>query len=397
MDATRLPATGRLGRHGAALLTGAAFLALWLLDLLTARPYGVPLLLAAGAAVALVALLPAPRGRRVPVEGRAAAAVLLSGATTLFLALRGGTVGFGMGEVLVLLTLLTRTARRGRAGPLALGLCLLLAAAVATAPLRMGHASERTSLAFLLTLAAGGAAALGWYLRTLDERRTWAVGEVRERERLRLARDLHDFVAHHVTGMVVQAQAARIVRESSPEQLDPLLRSIEAAGNETLDSMHRLVRVLREDGAATVRPGDLLAELGLLVARSGRDGHGPAARLTVSARARTAVLDPEVETTVHRVVQESLTNVGRHAPDAATVEVEVDAEEAESGAAGVLRVTVSNGPGASARPPLIGRRGGFGLIGLRERVEAVGGALRAGPLPTGGWRLTATLPVRGRT
>jgi signal transduction histidine kinase len=132
---------------------------------------------------------------------------------------------------------------------------------------------------------------------------------------MELARDLHDFIAHHVTGMVVQADAARAVLQIAPDQIDPILGNIRKAGMETLDSMRRLVRVLREEENRTLRPGELFAQLATMVSGFSANGEQDAS-LQLGAAARAAKLAPEVETSVQRVVQEALTNVRRHAPGA---------------------------------------------------------------------------------
>ncbi|MEU7577323.1 histidine kinase [Streptomyces sp. NPDC041068] len=372
------PARTRLGRP---LLFAVPAAFLWIGDLVSSRPDGPWATLVSGPLAVAVLLM-----RRGPgIEVRAAVATAGSAALTLGLYLASATGTWGLLESFALLALLTVTARTARL-PAAYVLCPLLALAVAVLPVRTGIHSDAETFAFILTVAAGGALALGGYLRSLDNRRALAVTATQEEERRRIARDLHDFVAHHVTGIVVQAQAARAIREVAPEQLDPLLAGIEKAGGETLDSMRRLVHVLRAEPGATTRPDDLLAELASLVAAA----HGGAATLEVTARARAAALAPEVETAVHRVVQEALTNVTRHAPGATDIRVRIATE------AGELVVEVVNGPAGQRRsgdrtPP--GGHGGLGLIGLRERVAAVGGGLDAGPLPDGGWRVRATLPV----
>ncbi|MFE0174586.1 sensor histidine kinase [Streptomyces sp. NPDC059002] len=369
------------GRTGRALLFGVPVLLLWLLDLVPSRPDGSWLPLVSGPLAVAVLLV-----RRGPgIEVRAAAAALASGALTLGVTLGHVDVSsWGLLESFALLALLTVTARTARL-PAAYVLCTLLALAIAVAPIRLGVQSEAETFAFVLTVAVGGALALGGYLRSLDGRRALAVTATQEEERRRIARDLHDFVAHHVTGIVVQAQAARAIRETSPEQLDPLLARIEKAGTETLDSMRRLVHVLRAEPGATTRPADLLTELSALVA-----AHGDAATLQITSQARATALAPEVETSVHRVVQEALTNVTRHAPGATDVRVHLSTH------GGQLLVDVSNGPSAQGRSPdrtPPGGHGGLGLIGLRERVEAVGGTFDAGPRPDGGWRLRAAFPA----
>ncbi|MFE3652293.1 sensor histidine kinase [Streptomyces sp. NPDC059122] len=320
---------------------------------------------------------------------RSAVAAAGSWAVTVALALvpgRSAAGTWGLPETGALLGLLVLTARRVEPPRVAVVLCAALGTAVVAAPLRLWHRGEFVNFAFLLTLAVGAALGLGCYLRALDARRARAVVAVREGERRELARDLHDFVAHHVTGIVIQAQAARTIRETAPERVDTMLLGIEKAGLETLDSMRRLVRVLREEEGRAVRPGELYAALAELAADFSRGG-GPDATVRIGAAARRARLAPEVETSVQRAVQEALTNVRRHASGASTVAVRAALRT------GQLAVEVSNGPSAEHAAAPAGGRGGFGLVGLRERAEAVGGSLTAGPTPEGGWQLTATFPV----
>ena len=295
-------------------------------------------------------------------------------------------IGWGELESLCLLLMLVLTCRWVRRPRAAVLTGAGLAAAVVAAPARMAN-PDSLPTAFVLTFAVGGAVGLSCYLRLRDWRRARTLESVRQGERMELARDLHDFVAHHVTGIIVQANAARAIRETAPEQLDPILDNIQRAGSETLESMRRLVRVLREVDDGPRRSGELATELAKLVSGfCGEDEQD--ARLSVAAPARTARLAPEVETSVHRLVQEALTNVRRHAPGA-VVDVRVNAEDRR------LRVEVCNTPPTEARAPApVGGRGGFGLAGLRERVEAVEGTLETGGLPDGGWRVAGTFPVR---
>lgn len=208
---------------------------------------------APGLVAAVVLLLP---GRPPALTWGAGAAVLVSWAITLALltSVAPTFAGWGLLETLCLLLLLVRTAKDVSEPWQAAMLGTALGVAVIAAPMRLNE-DGNVVFSFLLTFPTGGAVALGCYLRSLDDRRRRAVADTRQSERLELARELHDFVAHHVTGIVVQAQAARAIRESAPEQVDPLLRRIEQAGSETLQSMRKLVRVLREDDARTVRPG----------------------------------------------------------------------------------------------------------------------------------------------
>jgi len=364
--------------------------------------------------LAAVALLWPDRPPRLP--WRAGAAALASAAVTgsQLAAVQPEFSDWGLLETLCLLLLLVRVLREVPPAWAASALGAALGLAALAAPVRLA-APDGPLFSFLLTFLVGGAVGLGCYLRALDGRRRRAVAEVRQSERLALARELHDFVAHHVTGIVVQAQAARTVRGIAPEQVDELLAGIEQAGAETLESMRKLVRVLREDGDGAVRPGDLFAELAELVAAfAERDAP---ATLQVSAEARRVRPEPEVQTTVRNVVREALTNVRRHAPGTPSVSVRVSLVPAGgeargeagdgplpdgdpgTGPGGVrrLRVEVHNTPPPRHSPPPaepLGGRGGLGLVGLAERTEAVGGTLRAHRAEDSGWTVTAAFPVR---
>jgi len=232
---------------------------------------------------------------------------------------------------------------------------------------------------------------VGLALRLLDYRRSTTAESVRRDERLELARELHDVVAHHITGIVVQAQAARIVGRRDPERLDDALAGIEAAGAEALTAMRRVVGLLRDtdDAATTYSLGPTGPEqLRALVSRF--EGHGPRVRLDLPGG--QAAWPPEVGSTVFRVVQESLTNIARHAPHARTASVEVEAVPADRPDSVTVRITDDAANAHTPRLP----RGGFGLVGMRERVEALGGSLSAGPEPRGGWCVTARIPFSAR-
>ncbi|MFK0290157.1 sensor histidine kinase [Streptomyces sp. NPDC090442] len=391
-----LPRRARWTATGALSLLLVLF---WLADWasvqpLTGYPHTVADFVPLATAPFFAALLLVPH-RRLTVPRRAALAAAGSWAVTLALVAlptRSAAGTWGLPESVALLGILLVTARRAEPPRAAVVLCVALGTAVVGGPLRMRYYGDLVNYAFVLTLAVGAVLGLGVYLRALDARRARAVAAVRQGERLELARDLHDFVAHHVTGIVVQAQAARTIRATAPEQVDAMLCGIERAGLETLDSMRRLVRVLREDEGRGVRPGELYATLAELAADFSRRG-GPDVTVRIAADARRARLAPEVETSVQRAVQEALTNVRRHAPGATTVAIRAALPSPQS----QLTVEVRNGPsGERGATAPAGGRGGFGLVGLRERAEAVGGALTAGPTPEGGWQLTASFPVLGQ-
>lgn len=232
-----------------------------------------------------------------------------------------------------------------------------------------------------------GALAVGAWLRSLDRRHDAALETVRRHERLELARELHDLVAHHVTGMVVQAQAASFANKDDPEPLLAALASIEVAGSETLTAIRRLVGLLRDpDDTAGVSTAP--EPIDQLVERFGR--HGPAVDLRLPTDLTANTWPREVATTVYRVVQEALTNVARHAPDARSVAVTVTHDD--PGCVGVEVTNDGPAPPHSARAP-----SGYGLVGMRERVEALGGQLHAGPLADTGWGVHASLPLPTRT
>jgi signal transduction histidine kinase len=223
-----------------------------------------------------------------------------------------------------------------------------------------------------------GAMTAGLGSRLLAERATTTAARVRQDERLELARELHDVVAHHVTGMVIQAQAAHVVAGRKPDAVATSLTGIEAAGAEALRAMRRVVGVLRDtEDAPPASAGP--ERLGDLVERFHRQG--PPARLRMTGD--DAGWPPEVTTTVHRIVREALTNTARHAPAAQEVTVTVDQDPA-----GVTVEVTDDGPAGR-----IAARGGYGLIGMRERVETLGGTLTAGPRPEAGWSVRATLPL----
>lgn len=284
-------------------------------------------------------------------------------------------------------------------GPsLALGLAVLIGSAVrALPPVRAGaiagagllviaaqFAAQRASSVATVAAAAWLVAlGVGLYLRTLDSRAKATALQVRRAERLELARELHDIVAHHITGMLIQAQAAQIVARRSPEDVPDSLAEIETAGSEAMLAMRRVVGLLRDtDDAAPASPGP--EGLSTLVERFGRQG--PKVRLSMPDD--DTEWPPEVTSTVYRIVQEALTNVLRHARHARLVDVTVD----RGTEAVTVEVTDDSPPNSARSHP----RGGYGLVGMRERIETLGGSLHAGPRPDTGWSVRAILPVPTR-
>ena len=239
------------------------------------------------------------------------------------------------------------------------------------------------------------AAAGGGYLRSLDQARARSVAEARRSQRLELARDLHDFVAHDVSEMLALAQAGRYVTEADGPAAEMFGR-IEHAALQALAAMDRTVHMLQDEPAAAAaatagvapdrRPQPTLADLPELADRFAA-AQGAAVRLDVDQQL-TERLPREISATAYRVAVEALTNVRRHAPGTGAVRVTV-----RRAAGPALEIAVSNEPGGA--PAGRERNSGLGLVQLTERVEALGGALTAGPLAQGGWQTSAVVPLHG--
>nr|WP_184486036.1 histidine kinase [Saccharopolyspora gloriosae] len=239
----------------------------------------------------------------------------------------------------------------------------------------------------LLALSVGS----GVYFRTRDGERTrtveTAVEQAQQAERLALARELHDVVAHHVTGIVVQAQAAQMVAAQKPEAAAEAMERIANSGTEALVAMRRLVASMRgaepagTSGATEQATTDLAADLTSLA-----EGAGPKVRLLLDIGRE---VPQEVARSALRLVQESLTNAGKHAPDATEILVSVRSPQEH------LHVRITdNGSGRRTAP--VGGSGGYGLVGMRERIELLGGRFSAGPGEGTGWRVEAWLPLAER-
>ncbi|WP_461056491.1 sensor histidine kinase [Streptomyces pseudoechinosporeus] len=360
-----------------------------------------PLLLGS-ALSAVAALLPWPRlgARGLPLAAGVAAAVSL-GATIAVYVIARWPVGedgivvedpYGFTEPAALLGLLLLTAWRGKpvwAGVVA-PVCI---AAIVLRPLAVKVDLGNVVVAFFFALAAAAALGIGLTVRLVLADRLRRESAVRMEQRAEFARDLHDFVAHHVTGIVIQAQGARTIAAKRPELVAPALGQIEQAGAEALKSMRAMVGMLREtapEGADEARDVALAPLAGIDEVRSLVEGFAPvgASQARLLTEGEFGDLPVEVVTTVHRVVMEALTNVRKHARDFTEVEVRL----VRSGDRVTVNVSDDGRPRAG-RQALQALGGGFGLQGLSERVGMVGGRVKAGPAPDGGWSTEATLPV----
>ena len=196
-------------------------------------------------------------------------------------------------------------------------------------------------------------------------------------ERERIARDLHDVVAHSLSVMVIQAQAAERVLEGEQTSAREALASIDATGRQALAEMRRLVGMLRER-EYTLSPQPGMGQLDLLLDQVRAAG----LPVEIETQGEPRPLAPGVDLAAYRIVQEALTNVLKHAgPASARVTVRYAAN-------GVELEVADDGVGAGDGPP-----GGHGLAGMRERVAVYGGALEAGSVNGRGFRVRATLPT----
>jgi signal transduction histidine kinase len=206
-------------------------------------------------------------------------------------------------------------------------------------------------------------------------------------ERLRIARELHDVVSHTIGVISVQAGVAAHLLARRPDKAADSLAAIRQASDEALGELHAMLGVLRErDGdaeAAPLTPAPGLAQLDALVAQAA----GAGIQVKVAVEGEPRLLPPAVDLACYRVVQESLTNVVRHA-GATRAEVTVTHHDGR-----VEVEVVDDGRGTAAGN---GAESAFGIPGMRERARALGGSLEAGPRPGGGFRVQASLPVGGQ-
>ncbi|MBP2586702.1 signal transduction histidine kinase [Streptomyces sp. PvR006] len=307
------------------------------------------------------------------------ACVLVAFGTVMALGLAsllGGAPSVGLDTMIYILVLVYALVRWGSGREIVIGLAVVaVAAAIGTVADYTGPADLIGGFA-ILAAAAGGAA---FRYRAESWRR--ALDQSRSEERVKLARELHDMVAHHVSAIAVQAQAGRATAGQRPEAALEALAVIEGEASRTLAEMRAMVRVLRDGAPAEYAPQPGVADLGSLARRA------PVPVVDVELPDDLAGLPTQVDAAVYRLAQEALTNALRHARNASRVEIKVVT------GAGRLRLRVTDDgqtdPGRSVNH-------GFGLVGMTERVQLLGGTLRAGPAPEGGWTVDAELPTEAR-
>nr|WP_238355006.1 histidine kinase [Kribbella sandramycini] len=341
--------------------------------ILEAPQPGEALYFASGFVVAALALLRRRYPERLAQLAAAAISVsLVCSAIGYLLQLEAPFAGDA--EALALFLLVGACCHRLLPRPAA-ALAVLGGLAVTAAPkLRYGDQEPALTIAIVWAMLWGAAVAIGLILRDSVARREAALAAARNRERLALARELHDLVAHHITGVVVRAQAAQVVGGDQE-----MLGEIEKAGAEALAAVRSLVTVLRSPEQAAPTAGGLAEAVETVV-----EGNELVTVRMAPGLAELPVAAVTVST-VHRVLLESLTNVRRHAPDARRIAVDLTAAD------GYLRVAIHN----DGVRPTRGRRtaDGYGLIGMRERIDALGGRLVAGEDGDRGWQVLAELPL----
>jgi signal transduction histidine kinase len=352
------PADKKIGGHPVPHVPPAAFLLVAAAGLVLAgrRRWPVQVLVLCTAAVSAYSLLGYVNGAALVAPAVAVYSVATSVRPRRAIAWSAAT----------LVVLLAVTAARNPGGPTAGGFYLIPALIAAPCFGGIAVASRRAFVASIADRAAHDAR------RQIDE------------ERLRIARELHDVVAHTMATINVQAAAAAHVAADRPEAALQALQSIKAASKEGLRELRAILNVLRQaDERDPTEPTHGVSRLDALIAGTCQAGL-PA---TLAVRGEAHPLAPAVDLAAYRIVQESLTNALRHAGPA-TAEVTLDY------AADELRIEITD-TGRGQPGDRVGDAPGHGIAGMRERAGSIGGTLAAGPRPAGGFCVLARLPLGG--
>jgi signal transduction histidine kinase len=289
----------------------------------------------------------------------------------------GGDGVAGLNTMMYVLLLPYSLVRWGSGREIVLGLAVILVA------LGLGLAADYTGV---VEAVAGSVfllfpATLGADVRYLAATRLRELEEVKLRERGLLARELHDTVAHHVSAIVISAQAGRTLATSHPEAAADALAVIEREASRTLTEMRLMVGAMRGGGEPDLAPQRGVADLAGLARNS-----GASPRVAVQLAGDLEDLRPSLGAALYRLAQESITNAVRHARHATRIDVHVVGDD------DVVRLTVTDD--GDAGPTGQGPRG-YGLVGMTERVTLLGGTLEAGPADGRGWTVNAVLPRTG--
>lgn len=304
-------------------------------------------------------------------------------------------------EIIGMLLLMLAVGLRERPRTLVAVWTLTFAASVALRSIAPGRSSAvwvaLVVIGGVLMLLGGALRGRGDARRALAEQETISEAERARRtlleERARIARELHDVVAHHMSVITVQADSAPYRIAGLPPGASEEFAAIASTARESLTEMRRLLGVLRSEDTGEEPGGERAPQPGVsripqLVEATVRSGQPVELTVGPEVAAAAAALPQAVDLSAYRIVQEALANVVRHAPGARTrVSVSVSAES--------LMVLVVNDAAAEPDAPLESSGTGHGLVGMRERVRLVGGSLDTGPLPEGGYRVAARLPFTG--
>lgn len=291
--------------------------------------------------------------------------------------------------ITMLVAIYSATASGSRNGRWAAGAIGIFSTSVSVFFDEGGADASSLIYATLVGVAAWGAGMVVWQrdrhvtqLRGETERlareRDEAARRAVEEERARVARELHDIIAHSVSVMRIQAAAAEEVFDDKPERAREALHSIQVTGRQALTDMRRLLVLLRADeGEAPLSPQPAVEDLSTLVEQARRAG----LPVTLTVNGDERPLPAVIQLSIYRIVQESLTNALKHAGPA-EAKIGLDYRDRE-----ITVEVIDNGRG-----PTEGS-GGHGLLGMRERVALVGGRLEAGAGPSGGFVIRACLPI----
>lgn len=373
----------------------------------SARTIGYALLLRLLLAAAIFLSVGLRRRRPVPAYG-----VLLVTATLSHDSLQPASILAMLASAYVLYTVANASSRRTGAAALVLGLVTTVALTV----FGTGFPAHRA-----VFLPAAFELVISWMIGYATRQRRLYADMLREQaassavaeERLRIARELHDVVAHSMSVIAVQAGFGQYVIDSSPSGAREALGAIQSTSRDALDEMRRMLGVLRQqDTAASGTPA--LAPLAPLAPEPGIDGldrliertSGTGVRVCLQHFGTPRELPAGIGLSAYRIVQEALTNVVKHAggdarcvvhirytDEALGIDVTDDGGAGPATADGTPAARLTPGAAAVAGAPVITGTG-HGIIGMRERVHLCGGEFSAGPLPDGGFTVTATLPLR---
>ncbi|HEY3502586.1 MAG TPA: sensor histidine kinase [Actinocatenispora sp.] len=243
---------------------------------------------------------------------------------------------------------------------------------------------DLATTAAIMVIGTAGAWTIGHLVRQrrryLAAQRDQAEVQAVQAERLRIARELHDMIAHSIGVIAIQAGVGRRVIDTQPTEARNALAAIEDTSRDTLAGLRRMLGTLRGTDAAPLDPTPGLGDLDALVARSTEAG----LRVTVRRSGDATPLPADLDLSAYRIVQEALTNVIRHAR-ARHCTVAIDRRDDE------LSLDISDdGTGSGTAGT------GYGIVGMRERVALLHGTFSAGPQPGGGFRVAATLPLAAR-